>query len=254
MLLVITMTVFLKFTVRPWPSVRRPSSSTWSSTLKTSRWAFSISSKRITRIGPPANGFGQPAALFVADISGRCADQAGDGMLLHELAHVDADHGVFIVEEKLGQRLAQFGFADAGGAEEQERCRSGDSGSPSPARLRRTASETARTASSWPMTRCARRSSIFSSFSRSPSSMRLTGTPVQRLTTSAISSAVTSSFTSALPSTWSVRAAVCSACSICAFEVAHFAVLNAGGRLPSCPAAGPAPARPACCRAVPGAS
>ena len=36
-LLVMTMTVFLKFTVRPWPSVSRPSSRTWSRTLNTSR-------------------------------------------------------------------------------------------------------------------------------------------------------------------------------------------------------------------------
>src|SRR6185312_17191870 len=37
-----------KSTVRPWPSVRRPSSNTCSRTLKTSGWAFSISSSRIT--------------------------------------------------------------------------------------------------------------------------------------------------------------------------------------------------------------
>ena len=48
---VITITVFLKSTVRPWPSVRRPSSSTCSSTLKTSGCAFSISSNRITEYG-----------------------------------------------------------------------------------------------------------------------------------------------------------------------------------------------------------
>ena len=40
-----------KSTVRPWPSVRRPSSSTCSRTLKTSAWAFSISSSRITAYG-----------------------------------------------------------------------------------------------------------------------------------------------------------------------------------------------------------
>ncbi len=45
---VITSTVFLKSTVRPWPSVSRPSSSTWSSALNTSGWAFSTSSNRIT--------------------------------------------------------------------------------------------------------------------------------------------------------------------------------------------------------------
>ena len=48
---VITMIVLRKSTIRPWPSVRRPSSSTWSSTLNTSRCAFSISSNRTTAYG-----------------------------------------------------------------------------------------------------------------------------------------------------------------------------------------------------------
>ena len=78
------------------------------------------------------------------------------------------------------------------------------------------------------MTRSPRRSSIFKSFSRSPSSMRLTGTPVHRLTTCAISSAVTSSFTIACP-------LLCRSCKRLfglfdlAVEIADFAVLNSGG-------------------------
>ncbi len=44
-------TAFLKSTVRPWPSVSRPSSMTCSRTLKTSLCAFSISSSRITEYG-----------------------------------------------------------------------------------------------------------------------------------------------------------------------------------------------------------
>ena len=48
MLLVMTMMVFRKSTVRPWPSVRRPSSRIWSRALKTSGWAFSISSSSTT--------------------------------------------------------------------------------------------------------------------------------------------------------------------------------------------------------------
>ena len=47
-LLVMMTTVFEKSTVRPWPSVRRPSSRICSRMLKTSGWAFSISSKRTT--------------------------------------------------------------------------------------------------------------------------------------------------------------------------------------------------------------
>ena len=45
---VITITVFLKLTVRPWPSVRRPSSRICSIELKTSGCAFSISSNSTT--------------------------------------------------------------------------------------------------------------------------------------------------------------------------------------------------------------
>ena len=48
---VIMMIVFLKFTVRPLLSVKRPSSSTWSSMLNTSGCAFSISSNNTTEYG-----------------------------------------------------------------------------------------------------------------------------------------------------------------------------------------------------------
>ena len=48
MLEVMISTTFLNDTVRPWPSVSRPSSITWSSALNTSGWAFSISSSRTT--------------------------------------------------------------------------------------------------------------------------------------------------------------------------------------------------------------
>ena len=44
-------TVFRKSTVRPCASVSRPSSRIWSSTLKTSGWAFSISSNSTTAYG-----------------------------------------------------------------------------------------------------------------------------------------------------------------------------------------------------------
>ena len=71
-------------------------------------------------VGPAADGFGELAAFLEADVAGRRADQAGDGVLLLVLGHVDADHGVLVVEEKLGERARQFGFADAGGAQEDE--------------------------------------------------------------------------------------------------------------------------------------
>ena len=68
-------------------------------------------------------------------------------------------------------------------------------GSWSPARARRTAVETACTASAWPTTRLPRSSSMRRSFSRSPSSILSTGMPVQRETTWAMWSGVTASST-----------------------------------------------------------
>ena len=68
------------------------------------------------RIGPAADGLGQHAALFIAHVARRGADQPADGVPLHELAHVEADHGVFVVEHHFGQGLAQLGLAHAGRA------------------------------------------------------------------------------------------------------------------------------------------
>ena len=72
------------------------------------------------RVGPAAHRLGQLAALLVADVAGRRADQAGDRVLLHVLGHVDADDRLLGVEHELGQRPGQLGLADAGRAEEEE--------------------------------------------------------------------------------------------------------------------------------------
>ena len=59
-------------------------------------------------------------ALVVADVARRRADQPGDGVLLHVLAHVDAHHRLLVVEQELGQRPGQLGLAHAGRAQEDE--------------------------------------------------------------------------------------------------------------------------------------
>ena len=71
----------------------------------------------------------------------------------------------------------------------------GRSGSEMPARVRRTASATARTASFWPMRRLPSSVSRCSSFSVSPWVRRSTGMPVHAATTAAMSSSVTCSLT-----------------------------------------------------------
>src|SRR5450830_959965 len=72
------------------------------------------------RVRMPAYGLCQLPALFIANVSGRRADETADTEFLHVFAHVDADHAVLVVEQHLGQRLGQLGLADTGGAQEDE--------------------------------------------------------------------------------------------------------------------------------------
>ena len=72
-------------------------------------------------VGSPSHCLGERAAFLVADIAGRCADQAGDRMFLHVFRHVHADQRVLVVEQVLGQRFGQFGLAHAGRPQEHER-------------------------------------------------------------------------------------------------------------------------------------
>ena len=60
----------------------------------------------------PADRLGQLAALVIADVAGRRADQAGDVVALLILRHVDADHRLFVVEQEFRQGTRQFRFAD----------------------------------------------------------------------------------------------------------------------------------------------
>ena len=114
-------TVLRKSTVRPWESVIRPSSSTCSRVLKTSGVRLLDLVEQHDRVGLAAHRLGELAALVVADVSGRRADQPADGVPLLVLAHVEPDHVVLAVEQRRGQGLGQLGLADAGRAEEDER-------------------------------------------------------------------------------------------------------------------------------------
>src|SRR5690606_23931933 len=71
-------------------------------------------------VGLAAHGLGELAALVVAHITGRRTHEPGNAVTLLVLAHVDARHGVLVVEEDLAERLGQFGLAYAGGAQEDE--------------------------------------------------------------------------------------------------------------------------------------
>ncbi|SHV69273.1 Uncharacterised protein [Mycobacteroides abscessus subsp. abscessus] len=84
-------------------------------------------------------------------------------------------------------------------------------GSATPARARRTASETASTAFFCPTTRLPSSSSMRNNLAVSPSMRRPVGMPVHADTTSATSSGLTSSLSMTLPS-WSSPGSACSSC------------------------------------------
>src|SRR5664280_1353981 len=46
------------------------------------------------------HGFGQLAAFLVANVPRRCSDQTADGMFFLVFAHIDPDHGAFIIEHE----------------------------------------------------------------------------------------------------------------------------------------------------------
>ncbi len=73
------------------------------------------------RIGRALHALGELTAFFVADVSRRRADQLRDRMLLHEFRHIEADQRFLAAEHELRQGASDFGLADAGGTEEQER-------------------------------------------------------------------------------------------------------------------------------------
>ena len=92
-------TVFLKLTLRPWASVRCPLSMICSKTVRTVV-ALSTSSKRTTAYGrraPPRRA--RRRSRSPRTLEGRPPGE--DGVVLPELAHVEADQGVLAVEEVL---------------------------------------------------------------------------------------------------------------------------------------------------------
>ena len=58
--------------------------------------------------------------LFILIAKNEKTDETRDGVLFHVLAHVDADHGLLIVEEKFGEGAGCFSFANTGGAKKDE--------------------------------------------------------------------------------------------------------------------------------------
>src|ERR1700690_1528841 len=72
------------------------------------------------RVRSAADSLGQLAALCVAYVSRRRADQFRNRVLLHVLGHVEADERFFAAEEELAEAAGHFGLADAGRPEEQE--------------------------------------------------------------------------------------------------------------------------------------
>ena len=103
------------------------------------------------RVRAPPDRLGELAALLVADVTGRGADQAGNVVFLLVLAHVDADHRPLVVEEHLGEGLGELGLADARSGRGTGTSRSAGSGPTARPGCAGWRSRRPVTASSWPI-------------------------------------------------------------------------------------------------------
>src|SRR6058998_293426 len=73
------------------------------------------------RIGPTPHGLRKVASFFVADVTRRSADEPGNGVFFHELRHIQTDHNLLIIEEKLRQHTAKLRLANTHRTQEDER-------------------------------------------------------------------------------------------------------------------------------------
>src|SRR5207237_4502888 len=71
------------------------------------------------RVAP--DRFGKLPGFLVTDVTWRCTNQSRNCVFLHVFAHVDANHRILVVEQKLRQRTRQFSFSDTGGPEKNKR-------------------------------------------------------------------------------------------------------------------------------------
>ena len=72
------------------------------------------------RVGAPPHRFGELTRFLVADVAGRRANHARDGVLLLVLRHVDPHHRLLVVEQEFGEGASELGLPDTGRTEEQE--------------------------------------------------------------------------------------------------------------------------------------
>src|SRR6266480_3556531 len=72
-------------------------------------------------VGPPTDSLAQLAALLIAHVSGRGPDEPRHRVLFHVFGHVDADHRLLVIEQKLRERARELGLADTRRAQEDER-------------------------------------------------------------------------------------------------------------------------------------
>mmetsp|Transcript_44189 Transcript_44189/g.70995 ORF Transcript_44189/g.70995 Transcript_44189/m.70995 type:complete len:238 (+) Transcript_44189:485-1198(+) len=154
---VMIITVLVKSTTRPWPSVNRPSSKTCNSTLKTRVCAFSTSSKRTT-----AYGLRRTASVSCPPVS--CPTYPGGAPINRatECCSMYSDMSIRIISFSLSKSSSARVFANSvfptpvGPRNKKEPV--GRLELANPARDLNIASDTASTASSCPTTRSCKRS------------------------------------------------------------------------------------------------
>mmetsp|Transcript_2579 Transcript_2579/g.8658 ORF Transcript_2579/g.8658 Transcript_2579/m.8658 type:complete len:283 (+) Transcript_2579:296-1144(+) len=185
-------TDWVKSTVRPFPSVMRPSSRTWRRTFNSVEWAFSISSKRTTVWGdfltasvscPPASCPTYPGGEPMRRATAWASEYSEQSIRTRFFGSSKSSEA---------RALAVAVFPTPVGPRKRN-VPKGLSVLASPARARRIAATTTSIAASWPTTTFLSRDASSSKRDLSLLCNFATGTPVHRATTSATSSGVTES-------------------------------------------------------------
>ncbi len=113
--------VFLKLTVLPLLSVKRPSSKTCNNILNTSGCAFFYFIEQDDRIWFAAYCLRQLSTFIISNVSRRRTNQTSRTELLLVFAHINTCHHVLVVKQIICQRLGQFCFSDTCRSQENKR-------------------------------------------------------------------------------------------------------------------------------------
>src|SRR5262245_11825208 len=88
--------------------------------MKNIRVCFFDFVQKNDRIGSSSDCLCKSPPLLITHISRRRADKSSNRMFFHVFAHIQADHGLLIIEKKLSQCFSSFSFSYTGRSQKKK--------------------------------------------------------------------------------------------------------------------------------------